>query len=33
MYILKELVNNVLARLDDETMEMGKTDFNYDLVR
>jgi nitrogenase molybdenum-iron protein beta chain len=33
MYILKELVNNVLARLDDETMQMGKTDFNYDLVR
>jgi nitrogenase molybdenum-iron protein beta chain len=33
MYILKKLVNNVLARLDDETMEMGKTDFNYDLIR
>jgi nitrogenase molybdenum-iron protein beta chain len=33
MYMLKTLVNAVLDRLDDETMEMGVTDFNYDLVR
>ncbi|MGD8206651.1 MAG: nitrogenase molybdenum-iron protein subunit beta [Thiohalocapsa sp.] len=33
MYILTTLVNAVLERLDDETREMGKTDFNYDLIR
>ena len=33
MYILTTLVNAVLERLDDETMELGKTDYNFDLVR
>ncbi|MBK1694060.1 nitrogenase molybdenum-iron protein subunit beta [Chromatium weissei] len=33
MYILTTLVNAVLERLDDDTREMGVTDFNYDLVR
>ena len=33
MYILKTLVNAVLERLDEETRNMGVTDFNYDLVR
>jgi nitrogenase molybdenum-iron protein beta chain len=33
MNILKSLVNAVLERLDEETMEMGVTDYNYDLVR
>jgi nitrogenase molybdenum-iron protein beta chain len=33
MYILTTLVNAVLERLDDETMVMGKTDYNYDLIR
>ncbi|WPL19711.1 Nitrogenase molybdenum-iron protein beta chain [Thiorhodovibrio winogradskyi] len=33
MYILTTLVNAVLERLDEETREMGKTDFNYDLIR
>lgn len=33
MYILTTLVNAVLERLDEETRIMGKTDFNYDLVR
>jgi nitrogenase molybdenum-iron protein beta chain len=33
MYILTTLVNAVLERLDEETMIMGKTDYNYDLVR
>ncbi|GAB0148583.1 MULTISPECIES: nitrogenase molybdenum-iron protein subunit beta [Marichromatium] len=33
MYILTTLVNAVLERLDEETREMGVTDFNYDLVR
>ncbi len=33
MNILKTLVNSVLERLDEETMEMGVTDYNYDLVR
>ncbi|PQJ95128.1 nitrogenase molybdenum-iron protein subunit beta [Chromatium okenii] len=33
MYILTTLVNSVLERLDDDTREMGVTDFNYDLVR
>ncbi len=33
MYILKTLVNAVLERLDEETREMGVTDYNYDLVR
>jgi nitrogenase molybdenum-iron protein beta chain len=33
MYILTTLVNAVLERLDDDTREMGVTDFNYDLIR
>ncbi len=33
MYILTTLVNAVLERLDEETREMGKTDYNHDLIR
>ncbi len=33
MYIVTTLVNAVLERLDQETMELGKTDYNFDLVR
>lgn len=33
MYILTTLVNAVLEKLDNETMEMGKTDYNFDLIR
>lgn len=33
MYMLTTIVNAVLERLDEETREMGVTDFNYDLVR
>ncbi|QUN05348.1 nitrogenase molybdenum-iron protein subunit beta [Shewanella yunxiaonensis] len=33
MYILTTLVNEVLAKLDRDTMELGKTDFAFDLVR
>ena len=33
MYILKTLVNAVLERLDEETRDMGSTDYNYDLIR
>lgn len=33
MTILTTLVNAVLERLDDETSDMGATDFNYDLIR
>lgn len=33
MQILTTLVNEVLAQLDKETSEYGKTDFGYDLVR
>ncbi|WP_435236726.1 nitrogenase molybdenum-iron protein subunit beta [Psychromonas sp. PT13] len=33
MQILTTLVNEVLAKLDEETGEYGKTDFGYDLVR
>jgi nitrogenase molybdenum-iron protein beta chain len=33
IYILKTLVNELLARLDDDTRGMGTTDYNYDLVR
>jgi len=33
MQILTTLVNAVLERLDKETMGMGTTDYNYDLVR
>ncbi len=33
MYMLTTIVNAVLERLDEETRIMGKTDFNYDLVR
>jgi nitrogenase molybdenum-iron protein beta chain len=33
MYILKTLVNAVLTRLDEATMGMGTTDYNFDLIR
>ena len=33
MYLLTTLVNAVLDRLDEETRQMGVTDYNYDLVR
>jgi nitrogenase molybdenum-iron protein beta chain len=33
MYLLKTIVNAILERLDEETREMGVTDYNYDLVR
>jgi len=33
MYMLTTLVNAVLDRLDEETREMGVTDYNYDLIR
>jgi nitrogenase molybdenum-iron protein beta chain len=33
MYVLTTLVNAVLERLDDETRQMGVTDYNHDLVR
>ena len=33
MTILTTLVNAVLEQLDKETMGMGVTDYNYDLVR
>ncbi len=33
MQVLTTLVNEVLAKLDAETMEMGVTDYNFDLVR
>ncbi|HBG95129.1 MAG TPA: nitrogenase molybdenum-iron protein subunit beta [Chromatiaceae bacterium] len=33
IYMLTTLVNAVLEKLDDDTREMGVTDFNYDLVR
>ncbi|PQO45933.1 nitrogenase molybdenum-iron protein subunit beta [Blastopirellula marina] len=33
IYILKTLVNEVLTRLDQDTMGMGTTDYNYDLIR
>ncbi|OBS10576.1 nitrogenase molybdenum-iron protein subunit beta [Acidihalobacter prosperus] len=33
MHVLKTLVNEVLARLDDDTRGMGTTDYNYDLIR
>ncbi|CAG9000785.1 MAG: Nitrogenase molybdenum-iron protein beta chain [Candidatus Celerinatantimonas neptuna] len=33
MQILTTLVNAVLERLDEQTMELGKTDYNFDLVR
>lgn len=33
MYLLTTLVNAVLEELDKETMGMGTTDYNYDLVR
>jgi nitrogenase molybdenum-iron protein beta chain len=33
MYILTTLVNEVLAKLDRETSDLGKTDFGFDLVR
>ncbi|MGE0081161.1 MAG: nitrogenase molybdenum-iron protein subunit beta [Thiohalomonadaceae bacterium] len=33
MQILTTLVNAVLERLDEETMGMGTTDYNFDLIR
>lgn len=33
MQMLTTIVNAVLERLDDETRQMGETDYNYDLVR
>lgn len=33
MTILTTLVNSVLDKLDRETMKLGKTDYNFDLVR
>lgn len=33
MYVLTTLVNEVLAKLDRETMDLGKTDYAFDLVR
>lgn len=33
MYVVTTLVNAVLEQLDRETMGMGTTDFNFDLVR
>jgi nitrogenase molybdenum-iron protein beta chain len=33
MYILKMLVNAVMERLDDDTMELGETDYAFDLIR
>ena len=33
MYMLKTITNAILERLDEETREMGVTDYNYDLVR
>jgi nitrogenase molybdenum-iron protein beta chain len=33
MYILKSLVNGIMERLDEETMELGETDYAFDLVR
>ena len=31
--MLKTLVNAVLERLDQDTMGMGTTDYNFDLIR
>ena len=33
IYILKTLVNTILERLDQDTMGMGTTDYNFDLIR
>ena len=33
MYILKTLVNAILDRLDQDTIGMGTTDYNFDLIR
>ncbi len=33
MYMLTTLVNAVLEKLDEDTMVLGKTDYNFDLVR
>ncbi|SHO56818.1 nitrogenase molybdenum-iron protein subunit beta [Vibrio quintilis] len=33
MYVLTTLVNEVLEKLDRDTIEMGKTDLGFDLVR
>ena len=33
MQILTTLVNAVLEKLDEETMEYGKTDYGFDAVR
>ncbi len=33
MYMLTTLVNAVLEKLDEDTMELGKTDYGFDLIR
>jgi Nitrogenase molybdenum-iron protein, alpha and beta chains len=33
MYMLTTLVNAVMEKIDNDTMELGKTDYNFDLVR
>jgi nitrogenase molybdenum-iron protein beta chain len=33
MYLLTTLVNAVLEQLDEQGMEMGRTDYSFDLVR
>ena len=33
MYILTTLINAVLEGLDGQTKLLGKTDYNFDLVR
>ncbi|MDD2843146.1 MAG: nitrogenase molybdenum-iron protein subunit beta, partial [Tolumonas sp.] len=33
MYMLTTLVNAVMEKIDSDTMELGKTDYNFDLVR
>ena len=33
MQVVTTLTNAVLERLDEETMGMGTTDYNFDLVR
>jgi len=32
-YMLTTIVNAILERMDEETMELGVTDFNFDLIR
>jgi nitrogenase molybdenum-iron protein beta chain len=31
--MLTTLVNAVMEKIDNDTMELGKTDYNFDLVR